>query len=228
MLTVFRKEIKYVIPIAEYLRVQPLLESVLHRDKNGQQGTYTVRSQYYDSLHDADLSDNLSGVMEKRKIRLRIYSPQDKTVKLEYKCKSNTDGVKRSLLITRAEAQQIEQHQYSCLLARPEPLAQQLYVRMLRGGYRPKTIVTYLRTAYSYPASDVRVTFDTDMRGTATPYGLFAQELSGVPLLSAEVGVLEVKYNDYLPHPIKNLLRSIDALPQANSKYSQARMLFLY
>ncbi|MDD3138410.1 MAG: polyphosphate polymerase domain-containing protein [Lachnospiraceae bacterium] len=228
MLTVYRKEIKYVIPIEEYLRIKIPLEAIMKKDIYGDQGTYMVRSQYYDSLYNRDLHDNLSGIMEKRKIRIRLYSTKDETVKLEYKCKSNTDSLKRSILMSRKEAQQMESHQYEFLLNRTEDLATELYQRMMQGCYRPKTIITYQRGALSYPDSDLRITFDTDLRATINPYGLFDEETMQIPMMSQDVGILEVKYNNYLPYPIKEIVNSIDQLAEANSKYSSARLMYIY
>lgn len=227
MLTVYRKEIKYVIPLESYLRLQRQLEAVMKRDRYGDRGTYRVRSQYYDSITDQDLQDNLSGVMEKRKIRLRIYSVKDSRVKLEYKCKSGSDGVKYSLTITREEAQMMERHQYGFLLNHSEELAARLYVKMNQNVYRPKTIIDYDRTAYTYPVSDVRITFDSNLKGSANPYGLFDEAPFMIPLMNADFGVLEVKYNDFLPSPLKGIAEQIDGLAEASSKYSKSRLFYV-
>ena len=223
MRTVFRKEIKYVISRVEFLRLTKHLDVLMQRDTNGVNGTYIVRSQYYDSLGDRDLYDNLDGVMEKRKIRVRIYSPDDQYAKLEYKCKSNTDGKKYSLTITREETLLMEKRQYGFLLDYEEPLAKTLYVKLMQGGYMPKTIVEYKRTAYMHTVSDVRVTFDTDIRAGVVPYGIFAENLAYIPLIEGDRGVLEVKYNDFVPSTLKQIIQEINSLPEASSKYSKAR-----
>lgn len=224
MITVFRKEIKYVISLEGYLRLQKQLESLMQRDRYGNHGTYAVRSQYYDSAADQDLHDNLAGVMEKRKIRIRIYSPDDLRPKLEYKCKSGSDGVKHSIAISREEAMMMEEGRFSFLLNHKEELAARLYVKMNQGAYRPRTIVEYDRTAFTYPVSDVRITFDSRIRGSANPYGLFKKAPFYVPLMNTDMGVLEVKYNDFLPSPLKGVVQQIDSLAEASSKYSKARL----
>ncbi len=224
MKTVFRKEIKYVITKVEFLRIQKHLDVLMENDRNGYNGTYMVRSQYYDSLNNHDLYDNLDRVMEKRKIRVRIYSTDTKHAKLEYKCKSNMDGKKYSLSITRDEALMMEAHKYDFLLAREEDIAKRIYVKMVQGGYTPKTIVEYDRTAYLYPASDVRITFDTSVKATKNPYGLFSEELSYVPLIKGDAGILEIKYNDFVPYSLKQIVQYIDNLAESFSKYSKARI----
>lgn len=225
MLTVFRKEIKYVIPLETFGRMEQWLDGLMHRDSHGDDGTYSIRSLYFDSLTDRDLWDNLDGVMEKRKIRVRIYSVEDARAKLEYKCKSGSDGVKYSLDISRGEALDMEAGRYSFLLERPEPLAAQLYVKLTRDAYRPRTVVAYRRTAFLYPVSDVRITFDHDLRGSADGYGLFDRDLPLIPLMHPDVGVLEVKYNDFLPAPLKRVVAEADSLAQASSKYSSSRFI---
>lgn len=227
MNTVFRKEIKYVIPVEQYQKLVPQLDACMKRDPNGKNGTYTVRSQYFDSLSDQDLHDNLSGLEEKRKIRIRIYSPEADWAKLEYKCKSGSDGVKYSMKLTREEAELMERHRYGFLLTREEPLAKQLYSKMLHGAYRPKAIVEYQRTAFLYPVSDVRITFDHRIKAGVTPYGLFKKDGATVSLMNEDVGVLEVKYNDFLPAHIKAIVQQIDHLAEASSKYSKSRLFYL-
>lgn len=220
-----RKEIKYLVPVEKINYLKSIFDNILERDKYGKNGTYVVRTQYYDTLEEDDLFDNLSGIIEKKKIRLRTYFEDESTFKLEYKYKYNTDSTKYSLIITRDEAKQMENHKYDFLLNKKSELALFFYYKLLEGCYRPKTIVEYNRLAYIYPVSRVRITFDTNVRATAYPYGLFDERLNTFPIVSPNIGVLEVKYNEFLPSSLKHILESIDTLPQANSKYLKARFL---
>lgn len=225
MIAVGRKEIKYILPVEILSALSQKLDVLLDRDRNGRDGVYTVRSQYYDSIWDRDLRDNLSGLMEKQKIRLRIYSSEDQTAKLEYKCKSGEDGEKLSLTVTRQEALEMEGGRYAWLVEREEPLASYLYARMNRWAYVPKTIVEYRRLAYSSPVSSLRITMDTQIRGTMYPYGLFDERPQYVPLMEEDLGILEVKYDRFLPDHIRQALRDIDHMAESNSKYTRARLL---
>ncbi len=220
-----RKEIKYLVPVEKINYLKSIFDNILERDQYGKNGTYVVRTQYYDTLEEDDLFDNLSGIIEKKKIRLRTYFEDESTFKLEYKYKYNTDSTKYSLIITRDEAKQMENHKYDFLLNKKSELALFFYYKLLEGCYRPKTIVEYNRLAYVYPVSRVRITFDTNVRATAYPYGLFDERLNTFPIVSPDIGVLEVKYNEFLPSSLKHILESIDTLPQTNSKYLKARFL---
>lgn len=224
MRTVFRKEIKYLIPRGTALSLERRLREVMERDTHGDDGNYFIRSQYYDSVYDRDLADNLDGLYEKRKIRLRIYDLDTSMVKLEYKCKNGLDGVKYSMDISREEALQMEQGDISFLLDYDNELAMHLWARMTEGYYRPKIIVDYHRLAFAYPAGDVRITFDRDIRGSVCPYGLF-EEISTNGIGGPEEVLMEVKYTDFLPDTLQWILKDADSLAASNSKYSRTRML---
>lgn len=225
MISAGRKEIKYILPLETLSALSGKLDMLLDRDRNGREGVYMVRSQYYDSIWDRDLRDNLDGLMEKRKIRLRIYSPADQTAKLEFKCKSGPDGEKLSLIVSRREALEMEAGRLGWLLEREEPLASSLYARMSGSAYVPKTIVEYRRLAYASPVSNLRITMDAQLRGTIYPYGLFDEHPQYVPLLEEDLGILEVKYDRFLPEHIRQTLRAIDHMAESNSKYTRARLL---
>ncbi len=225
MRQVFRKEIKYVIRYRDFLRINDRLLAFMQPDPHGVRGTYNVRSLYFDSAGDRDFHDNLDGVMEKRKIRVRTYDISSDFALLEYKCKSGSDSRKLSLNITRDEAGKLENRSYGFLLAREEELAAFLYDKMTRNVYRPKTVVDYDRTAYLYPVSNVRITYDHNLRGSMSPGGLYDPSTPLYPLLPSGYGVLEVKYNDFLVTPLQRIISSLDLLPTANSKYSESRLL---
>lgn len=222
-----RKEFKFIISKEAYLRIQRMLSAVMEPDEYGSNGSYMVRSQYYDSINDSSLRDNLDGVLEKRKIRVRIYSAEADTAKLEYKCKNGADGIKYSIPLTRQEALTMEKHRYDFLLDRNEELALRLYIRLTEHVFFPKTIVEYERTAYKYPVSNVRITFDCNLKGSINPYGIFEKELSYVPLLSPDKGILEIKYNDFFPYALKSLIGTIDSVAEAYSKYSMSRLKYI-
>lgn len=73
-------------------------------------------------------------------------------------------------------------------------------------------------------AGDVRITFDTDIRGAIYPYGLF-ENVGSVAVGSTERVLMEVKYTGFLPDKIAELLADADELPQNHSKYSRVRMM---
>lgn len=222
--TAWRQEKKYVVSLETALAVQSSLELILRRDPFCRpDGEYTVRSQYYDSLLDRDLHDNLDGLMEKRKIRIRVYDTGCDRAKLEYKCKSGNKGTKKVISIRRSQAEAMERGDFSFLAETGGEPELFLYQKMMQGSYRPKTIVEYERRAYICPGDDTRVTFDRNIRTAVTQQGIFSGNLSFVPSADPESVVLEVKFRDALIEPVSALLKKHGLRETACSKYALAR-----
>lgn len=217
-----RRELKYIITEEEFGRLQSVLDTIMEPDKHMAAGRYMVRSQYYDSIDDEELYANLDGLSDKHKIRLRIYSLDDAFARLECKCKSNADGVKFAIPITREEAEAMAQRRYGFLLERLEEAAHRLYIKMTSHIYCPKAIVEYERTAYRYPAGDVRITFDRNIRASMSLGSIYEACPSYIPLLKADKGVLEIKYSGVYPPALMSMLGMLDVSSQAYSKYSMA------
>lgn len=226
MNVVYRKEIKYPISILDFYRLQKKLECFVQLDPHSGENGYGVRSLYFDSPGDHDLFDTLDGNMEKRKIRLRYYPANTDNIKLEYKCKSGSDGVKHSLTVSKENAQRLINGEYSFLLDLQEPLALKLYTRLMIGGYHPKVIIEYNRLAYTYPVSNTRLTFDSAVSASYVVDSFFDADPGLIPIMAPDLGVLEVKYDQFLVGILKELVESVDSSARANSKYAQSRFLF--
>lgn len=226
MIAVYRKELKYVIYQHEFARMRPMLANVMQPDSNGGVNGYTVRSLYFDSVYDDDYYATVDGVLKKNKIRIRTYGPNS-PIKLELKQKEGSDSRKQSLLITRDEAERLQNCDYDFLGAKADEVARSIYLRLLQGAYQPKTLVEYEREAYLYSAGDVRVTYDTGMRATASGWDMFAANPPWTTIASPGTGVLEVKYSSMLPSFLKEIVQT-DRLATANSKYVQARQFYQF
>ena len=85
VLKTFRHEIKYIISYSEFLYLRKKLDDLLEIDRN--QLGYMIRSMYFDSINDDDYYEKLSGEVNRKKIRLRIYDKEGELVKLEIKQK---------------------------------------------------------------------------------------------------------------------------------------------
>lgn len=225
MLEVNRQEVKYIISIKDFYFLRKYLECYIRPDENSGDFGYTVRSLYFDSINDKALHDVFDGLMEKRKIRLRIYSINDTSVKLEYKCKSGSDTRKLSLTIPKPEALRMAGGDYSFLLEKKEPLAVTLYSQLKTETYRPKIIVDYNRLAYAYMPNKIRITFDYNIKSSSITSGLFEQNLPWNPVMPPGIGVLEVKYNGFLFSHLQTAIEKLDLLPTSSSKYANSRLI---
>ncbi len=217
-----RNEIKFDCSKIEFLKIKNQLAGVLNYDEHSGEEGYTVRSLYFDSVSDRDLHSAISGLYSKRKIRLRTYDVSSDKFMLEYKTKEGTDGTKPSVSLNREQAEAMVLGDYSFLNLESE-LERELYMRLMNGGYRPKVVIEYNRIAFTNPISRMRITYDTNLRYSYSVNGFFDKEIILSPIMHSMEGVLEVKYDSFLPTVIKRILKSLDKTPSANSKYVISR-----
>ena len=83
---ILRTEKKYPLDYLDARKLCGKLNRVLQPDPHcaGTDG-YLVRSLYFDSYDNEDYFDKAAGLENRKKIRLRIYSPDDAFAKLEWK-----------------------------------------------------------------------------------------------------------------------------------------------
>lgn len=225
MMEAFRQERKYVVGSTDFVRIKPLLAAVLDEDpNNGEAGAYTVSSLYFDSFDDGDLRDVLDGLLSKQKIRLRVYPPHLQKGKLEFKCKTGADSVKKSISLPYLEMRQMAAGHYGFLLDRREETAKELYARLKSGVYLPRVTVAYERTAFIHAGNNIRVTFDYNLRASLVRDALWDERAAVHPIGPRDVGVLEVKYDGFLFGYLKEALAGLDEASRSNSKYVNARL----
>jgi hypothetical protein len=225
LLQTCRQEMKYVIPVAEFYKIRPLLAACLALDTSGGPEGYTVRTLYFDDAYETDVQDVLDGMLNKQKVRLRLYPPDTSMIKLEYKCKTDTNVMKHAIVLSKPEAEAMIAGDCDFLLQREEPFAKEVFARIKLGAYLPRVIVSYRRLAYVQPMSDIRVTFDEQITAGFSPRAFFDIDPADWPVLTPDYGVLEVKYSAYMPGYLQKILMQIDDIPGANSKYINARLL---
>lgn len=220
---VFRQEKKYLMTVVDLEKLSRLLSQVMIVDEhNGAQG-YRIRSLYFDTLEDGDYNDKIDGLELRRKIRLRIYDPEGDFAMLEMKQKEGAYQKKRSLRLSRQDAEELTRGRYDSLLHYRDPFAAECYGLMHYRCYRPKTVVEYDRRAYIAKENRIRITLDQHIRATETNAELFDPNLNLYPVLDLFQGVLEVKYNGFLLSYIKKLINTADRSELSASKYCMAR-----
>ena len=87
MRDVLREEKKFLMLQAEALALRAHLSGVLTQDANNGIDGYCVRSLYFDTLRNRDLQEKEDGIELRRKLRLRVYSPDADFALLEMKQK---------------------------------------------------------------------------------------------------------------------------------------------
>lgn len=224
MISVSRRELKYLMNYEDSIRLQSELESLLKLDKHSQNGYYKVRSLYFDSWNNKDFVQKLDGVERRRKIRLRIYDVQQNNAKFEIKEKYGAYQKKDSLIVDRTDAQKYMKGEYGGLLDHDEETAMKLYSLLTLGAYRPAAIVEYERRAYTYSEFNTRITFDRNVRTSEAFFDLYSSDIPFVPVYMDQV-ILEVKYNGILLESVKSILGKYNLTNVSVSKYGMGRPL---
>lgn len=223
---VLRNEKKYLVSTVTAHMLRQSLEQLLRKDMHNAGGKgYTVRSLYFDTLDDRDYYDKAEGYDDRRKIRLRVYHTDGDTAKLEVKEKSKDKQRKRSLTVSREDAQAFANGDYSRLLSYPDRFAVDLYVMLNEYAYRPKCIVEYDRCAFCVPENDTRVTLDSKLRATESAHDLFSRDLSFYPVTHEDHVTLELKYNHFLLSYVKDIVSACNRTQVSMSKYCLSRSI---
>lgn len=223
MREVVRNEKKYLLTKAEAFDLRGRAEKFLTQDAHSKDGGYLVRSLYFDTILDTDLSEKFDGVEVRRKIRLRTYSPDARSAFLEMKQKQGAYQRKRSIELKRDDAIRLMNLDYSVLLEYDTDLAKEFYVLMQTRFYRPKVVIDYKRSAFVGKENDTRITFDYDISASRTNFDIFDAGLNTVPVIDPSMVVLEVKYNRFLVSYIKNFISGVDKSEISVSKYVMGR-----
>lgn len=219
----FRHEWKYEINYMDFLTLRTRLSAVMQRDEHAADGTYEIRSLYFDNPADKALREKLDGVNKREKFRVRLYDNDTSVIFLEKKSKWNSLCSKESIRVTEHEVRDLLRGELDWMKDSDRPLCTELYEKMICQGLRPKTIVDYTREPFVFAPGNVRVTLDYDIRT-----GLQCTELldpgavtvpaSGNPIL------LEVKWDEYLPDVIRQAVSLQGRRAGAFSKYAQCRI----
>lgn len=220
ILKTFRHEQKYVISYDEMLKLRTKFNELLNidRDYNG----YMIRSLYFDSIEDNDYYDKLGGEINRKKIRLRIYEPDSKKVKLELKSKYDVHQIKESLVISRKDAEKLIDEDYDVLLTYESEVAHKIYVMLKKGLYKPKVIIEYKRIAYT-TSTTTRITFDFEIKSSTDVKSFFEKDINYNYLTDKKDVVLEVKFDRFLEPYISNVLSCYASRFQSVSKYIMGR-----
>lgn len=221
----FRHELKYYLSMADFLTIQSRLSQIAQHDENcGKNGTYHIRSLYFETPDDKVLNEKLYGIMEREKFRIRFYNGDASFIRLEKKLKINTLSTKVTCTITREETEKLLAGDYEWMRDSNRALLLELYVKMKYEQLRPRTIVDYDREGFVYAPGNVRVTLDTNIETGVNSIDIFNPKTPVVRTYGVPVIIMEVKYDNFLPSIIKCMLQMPNRRVTAFSKYAVARM----
>ena len=221
----YRHELKFKISneCAEVLKHQ--LSLILDKDKNAlADGSYVIKSLYFDDMNSNSYYEKLNGVLYRKKFRIRTYNDDDNFIRLEKKMKHNNLTSKEQMLISRNIYSKILNGKINEIKS-PEGLLEEFLSEIKLKGLIPSIIVEYNRVAFIYPVSEVRITFDSNIKSGLYNYDLFDDKSPTYRVIENDKQVMEVKYNEVLPLHIANILCSVPSVREAVSKFAICRSI---
>lgn len=216
---IFRHEKKYLISYPQKELLTQRFSPLLKLDRHTRDGVYTIRSLYFDDYWDSAYAEKDAGILMRKKYRIRIYNGNDQAIKLERKKKFGADIFKESAPLTREQVELIVTGHYDFLRTSSHPLCREFYVECVSHMLRPRVMVDYEREPWVLDEGTVRLTFDSHVRAIVGSFDLFDSNLPSLPVLAPGKLVFEVKYTEYMPQLVREVLPTSSDEFLAVSKY---------
>lgn len=224
----YRHEFKYLIDSPTDSILQICAQGILIPDGHtGQDGTYFIRSLYFDDLHDSCMQENEAGTDPRSKFRIRYYGNDLSHIRLEKKSKSRGMTLKESCTLTPNECACFIGGNIPALDGTMSDTKRKLLLEMQLRHLQPKVIVSYERQPFVYPGGNVRVTFDRKLSSSSDISHFLSGNYRLRPILPLGSSILEVKWDELLPLHIKDGLGMNRLQWTSFSKYYMCRKLHL-
>lgn len=224
----YRHEYKYMIDACQEQILKLRAEGVLMHDPHVRQdGTYLIRSAYFDDIFNSCMKENVDGTDPRSKFRIRYYNSDTNRISLEKKSKNRGMTLKDACRITKEECAMFLEGEVPPLPPDAPQIKQELFNEVMLRGLTPQVIVSYERTPFVYTGGNVRVTFDGKITSSNELDRFLDGDYITRPVLPAGASILEVKWDELLPRHIREAL-SLEGLQwTAFSKYFMCRLMHL-
>lgn len=186
-------------------------------------GRYKIRSLYFDNLYDKVLMEKINGFNKREKFRIRFYNNDTSFIRLEKKSKNNGLCLKESTILTKEQCKDIINNNLNWIKDSNDNLLFEFYSKCKYQLLKPKIIVDYVREAFVYEPGNVRITFDMDVRTGIYSNNIFNPSLPVAPT-NTNLIILEVKYDEFLPEIINNVIQTNNREVATISKYASSRI----
>jgi len=221
-----RVEKKYLLTQQQFTEIIKVLNEKMTPDEyTKNDGSYHIRSLYYDTPCNRFISDSYINSGYKEKLRLRTYGVPKLNNKVFVEIKKKIQGIgnKYRCQMTLSEA-------YNFLeTGQTPPTLENNDLQVLREitamktqrdiNFEPYALINYDRIAFN-SESGLRISFDTNIQGRTYDLRL-EKKAQGVSLTNNNAIVMEVKVLQAMPLWLAKLLSTHHIYPCSFSKYKQ-------
>ena len=224
----FRHEYKYQIDSATAAILKIRAQGVLLPDSHvDEDGSYYIRSLYFDDRQDSCLLENISGTDPRSKFRIRYYNNNTQRIQLEKKSKQQGMTLKEACTITCEECRSLMNGIVPEITQDMPAQKKKLFAERTVRALVPKVIVSYERIPFVYSGGNVRVTFDRKLTSSLEIASFLDGNYVSRPVFAKGQSILEVKWDEILPRHIQRVLQLDQLQWTAFSKYGMCRKYHL-
>lgn len=225
----YRHEYKYICNATQNAILKVRAQGILRRDSHaGSDGAYRIRSLYFDDSDDKCYYENESGIGERAKYRIRIYNSDSSRITLEKKSKNRGMTLKTAVEIDEECCRGLMAGRNVERKGDMPDILKQLLLEMQKKNMRPKVIVEYVRYPFIERNGNVRITFDEAISSSNEIGSFLDRNITVRPIMEKGQGIMEVKWDEFLPDYIKETMQ-LDSLNwNSFSKYYLCRKYNTY
>lgn len=221
-----RKELKFLCDERMLVSIENRIKGVMHKDSHQIGNSYNICSIYFDTYDNRCYRENAAGIDMRHKYRIRVYNHSDAVIKAEIKTKFYDTTSKESATLSKDQFYAIMNHKpLPEIVGEGEPNEALLKFagKVCGEGFRPASIVEYERSAYIFNPCNVRVTFDRNIAAGNAYDSFFCEDMPARPILDSGMHILEVKYDEFLPDFLRDLINIGTLRRTSFSKYFESR-----
>lgn len=218
----YRYELKFLLndKYAEILQYRMSLLMEPEDESHVIDGKYLVRSLYFDDVYNTAYYEKMDGLCFRKKYRIRFYNMDSSYIVLELKGKDGNLTYKKSDIITIDEYNFIISKEYDKIKIGDRKILGEFIDMCKLKNLIPSIIVDYERVVYTYPIEDVRITFDSSISSGQYDYDLFNEDMLLFDVLDRNMVVMEVKFNNYIPKVINDIIKTVPSSRISLSKFT--------
>lgn len=215
-----RHEYKFPATVAQCEVLRERFSAVMTPDRHGENGCYRITSVYLDDVYRSAYNDKLIGADTCKKYRIRTYDLSEDLLHFECKYKDRDMTSKRGIWINPEQYHSILKGDYSFVWSgeyEGSVLEDASYSNSL-AMLRPSVIVDYNRQAFINPEGNVRFTIDSGFKVGAFSDDMLSDSVRYLPVEDF-TAVIEIKYDDYLPSYLGELITGVKLRQDSVSKF---------